>query len=115
MFRALSTRRNHRTYEKLADEPAAVGPLEGKLKRSTSLPAQVFGSQRKSTPELAFPAGFQVKPTNKVTKSHPLFSLFGDRRKKKTTAKPEFARYIEYLKEGGVWDKNSNIPVIYYK
>ncbi|XP_059458212.1 uncharacterized protein LOC132187791 [Corylus avellana] len=115
MFRALSTRRNHRTYEKLADE-RGVGALEGKyLKRSTSLPAQVFGSPTKSTPELAFPASSQVKPTNKVTKSHPLFSLFSGGRKKKTTAKPEFARYIEYVKEGGAWDKNSSMPVIYYK
>jgi hypothetical protein len=114
MFRALSTRRSHRRYEKLADEPA-VGTLEVKLKRSTSLPARVFGSLTKSTLELAFPDSSQVKHTNKVTKSHPLFSLFNARRKKKTTAKPEFARYLEYLKEGGVWDMNSNMPVIYYK
>jgi hypothetical protein len=108
MFRALSTRRSHRRYEKLADEPA-VGTLE------VSLPARVFGSLTKSTLELAFPDSSQVKHTNKVTKSHPLFSLFNARRKKKTTAKPEFARYLEYLKEGGVWDMNSNMPVIYYK
>lgn len=110
MFRALSTRRSHQRYEKLGDEPA-VGALE----RSTSFPARVFGSSTKSTPEFTFPDKSQVKPTNKVTKSHPLFSLFNGRRKKKTTAKPEFARYLEYLKEGGVWDMNSNTPVIYYK
>ncbi|KAF8098038.1 hypothetical protein N665_0275s0009 [Sinapis alba] len=56
---------------------------------------------------------------------HPLLSLFNvrfQRKKKKTTkkkkslatAKPEFARYMEYVKEGGVWDPNSKAPVIHY-
>ncbi|GMY11467.1 Sodium/potassium-transporting ATPase subunit alpha-1 like [Fagus crenata] len=114
MFRALSTRRSHRRYEQLGDDPAA-GLLEAKLKRVTSLPAKMFGSSSKLTPEVTFPNNSQVKPTKKVSKSHPIFSLFNARRKKKTTARPEFARYLEYVKEGGLWDMNLNKPVIYYK
>lgn len=117
MFRALSTCGSHRRYERLGDEPTAGLLLEAKLKRVTSLPAKMFGSSTKFTPELTFPDKSQVKQAKKVTKSHPLFSLFDStrrRRKKKTTARPEFARYLEYVKEGGLWDMNSNKPVIYY-
>ncbi|KAG7994150.1 hypothetical protein I3843_01G041700 [Carya illinoinensis] len=102
MFRVLSTQKSHRGYERLADE-LAVATLEGNL-RTTSLLAKIFGSSRKL-----------AKPTNKFTKSHPLLGLFCTRSKKKTTAKFEFARYLEYEKEGGVWNMNSNLSVIYYK
>ncbi|XWS45452.1 hypothetical protein CRYUN_Cryun15aG0137700 [Craigia yunnanensis] len=66
------------------------------LKRTRSVPARVFGLSRKFNQELSLPEKSQVKSSSsnkKVTKStHPLFSLFDARRKKKTTAKPEFAR-----------------------
>jgi len=52
---------------------------------------------------------------NNNDKSHPLLSFLALPRKKKTTARPEFARYLEYLKEGGMWNLNSNKPVKYYK
>lgn len=55
------------------------------------------------------------KNNQKEKKTHPLFSLFDFRRKKKVTAKPEIARYLDYVKEGGMWDLDSNKPVIYYK
>ncbi|KAG2724923.1 hypothetical protein I3760_01G041200 [Carya illinoinensis] len=113
MFRVLSTQKSHRGYERLADEPA-VATLEGNL-RTTSLLAKIFGSSRKLVPELIFPRNSQAKPTNKFSKSHPLLGLFCTRSKKKTTAKSEFARYLEYEKEGGVWNMNSNLSVIYYK
>ncbi|KAK6288080.1 hypothetical protein POUND7_014259 [Theobroma cacao] len=129
MLRAFSTRRSRGGYERLlevdveVDEPVtSTGHLEAQLKRARSVPARVFGLSRRFTPALALPENYQVKSkssssssTKKVTKSHPLFSLFDARRKKKTTAKPEFARYIEYLKEGGMWDMKANMPVIYYK
>ncbi|XVF15796.1 hypothetical protein REPUB_Repub09cG0187100 [Reevesia pubescens] len=133
MLRAFSTRRNHLGYERLlepevVDEPgSSLGQFEAELKRARSVPARVFGLSRpKLSPELAkVPAHekSQVKKSSsttsnkKVTKSttHPLISLFDARGKKKTTAKPEFARYLEYLKEGGMWDRNANMPVIYYK
>ncbi|XP_021274706.1 uncharacterized protein LOC110409614 [Herrania umbratica] len=128
MLRAFSTRRSRGGYERLleveVDEPVtSTGHFEAQLKRARSVPARVFGLSRRFTPALALPENSQVKSksssssssTKKVTKSHPLFSLFDARRKKKTTAKPEFARYIEYLKEGGMWDLKANMPVIYYK
>lgn len=114
MFRAFSTRRGHGRYEKLGHEPA-VPPLEAeKLKRTTSLPAGVFGSSSNPTPEVTFLADPPGKPPKKANKSHPLFSLFDGRRKKKATARPELARYLEYVKEGGLWDADSNKPVLYY-
>ncbi|XAR52915.1 hypothetical protein NMG60_11021248 [Bertholletia excelsa] len=116
MFRALSTRRSGRGYERLVDEPSNH-LLEAKLNRSRSVPAKVlFGSCRKLAPQKKDPANPPAKQAKKVSKIHPLFSLFDTgRRKNKPTAKPEFARYMEYVEEGGLWDKGSNVPVIYYK
>ncbi|XVF24765.1 hypothetical protein REPUB_Repub13aG0155600 [Reevesia pubescens] len=130
MLRAFSTRRNHHGYERLleveVDEPvSSIGQFEAQLKRARSVPARGFGLSRKFTQDLiALPEKSQAKSSTssstnkKVSKSkntHPLFSLFDARRKKKTTAKPEYGRYLEYLKEGGMWDMNANMPVIYYK
>ncbi|CAK7339604.1 unnamed protein product [Dovyalis caffra] len=106
MLRALSICRNPRGYERLVEEPVNIGLLDGKLKRAKSLPAGVFGSSksRKLEPELARQKISPAKPSSrKVSKSHPLFSLFYNRRKKKPTARPEFARYLQYVKEGGIW------------
>ncbi|KAL5752629.1 hypothetical protein ACOSP7_022828 [Xanthoceras sorbifolium] len=117
MLRALSTRRGGHGYERLVDDPS-VGLLEGKLKRSTSVPvSRLFSSSKKNfTPEFTIKDNSQVKTAKKANKIHPLFGLFdGGRRKKKTTSKPEFARYLEYVKEGGIWDVRSNMPVIHYK
>ncbi|TYH37877.1 hypothetical protein ES332_D12G071700v1 [Gossypium tomentosum] len=132
MLRAFSTRRNRDGYERLlveteVEEPviSSNGQFEAQLNRARSVPARVFGLSRKfNGPELGLPEKCQEKSsttTNSNKKGgksktiHPLFSLFDGRRKKKTTAKPEFARYIEYLKEGGMWDMNANTPVIHYK
>ncbi|KAG6767911.1 hypothetical protein POTOM_026801 [Populus tomentosa] len=96
MLRALSTCRNHGGYERLVEEPVNISLLDGKLKRAKSVPASVFGSSksRKLGPELALQNISPAKPSSrKVSKSHPLFSLFNNRRKKKPTARPEFARY----------------------
>ncbi|CAH8365682.1 unnamed protein product [Eruca vesicaria subsp. sativa] len=113
MFRAMSTRKIHGGYEKLGEE-------EPSLKRVTSVPGSVYGNSRNPIQEVKKTP--TVKPTSGSV--HPLLSFFDVRfqkKKKKTTkknlatAKPEFARYMEYLKEGGVWDPNSNAPVIHYK
>ncbi|KAJ8764515.1 hypothetical protein K2173_006255 [Erythroxylum novogranatense] len=115
MFRALSTRRGRNRYERLADESAA-GLLDGKLTRARSVPSKVFSLSSSSTKELTFPNNpAPVKPSKKVIKSHPLLNLFYSGRKKKPTAKPEFSRYLQYVKEGGVWDLSSNKPVMHYK
>ncbi|XP_022132575.1 uncharacterized protein LOC111005403 [Momordica charantia] len=117
MLRALSTRRCPHRYERLGEDPT-ISLLEGRLKRATSLPTRVLGSaSRKSPLEIVFAETAQVKhrQSKKASRGHPLFSFFDFRRKRKTTAKPEFARYLEYVKEGGLWDLKANAPVIYYK
>ncbi|KAL3723808.1 hypothetical protein ACJRO7_035909 [Eucalyptus globulus] len=114
MFRAFSTRKGHGRYEKLGNESAAPPVEAAELKRTTSLPAGRFGSSSGPTPQVAFPADPQGKPPKKVNKSHPLFGLFDARRKKKTTARPDLARYLEYVKEGGSWDANLDKPVMHY-
>lgn len=91
MFRSASNK-----YEKLGKEgsgSAGEASVKEELKRSTSM--------------------LQRNPTKK--KSHPIFSFMDFAGKKKATAKPEMVRYVEYLKEGGMWDSDSNKPVIYYK
>ncbi|XP_076887836.1 uncharacterized protein LOC143538088 [Bidens hawaiensis] len=111
MLRSISTRRNNRQYEQLSESH------EPKMIRSTTLPANFFGDhplkfvlEPKPVPKVD-PVAKQVK---KVSKVHPFFSLFERKsRKKKATAKPEFSRYVQYLKEGGVWDAGANKPVIY--
>lgn len=117
MLRALSTRRCPNRYERLGEDPT-ISLLEGRLKRVTSLPTIVLGSgSRKLTSEIIFPEFAQAKQKQpkKASKGHPIFSFFDIRRKRKSTAKPEFARYLEYVKEGGLWDLKANAPVIYYK
>ncbi|CAN0919269.1 hypothetical protein LINGRAHAP2_LOCUS31351 [Linum grandiflorum] len=113
MLRALSSRRSHSKYEKLVDD-SSVGLLGGELRRSNTLPVQYLGSgghKLKLDLEVKLPA--LPLPAKKSSKSHPLFSFFDTRRKKRTTSRPEFARYVEYVKEGGRWDNSSGMPVIY--
>ncbi|XP_010465407.1 PREDICTED: uncharacterized protein LOC104745768 [Camelina sativa] len=113
MIRALSTRKGRgSSYKKLGEEEEAGAGL---LQQSAAVSKSNHHGQ---------------SPKVKVEKSggsvHPLFSFFDmsiKRKKKKkkkkstttTTAKPEYARYMEYVKEGGVWDNTSNEPVIYYR
>ncbi|XP_011016599.1 PREDICTED: uncharacterized protein LOC105120112, partial [Populus euphratica] len=108
MLRALNKQRNPNRYEKLDKEPdtTSIDLLAGELETSESLPArEVSGSPKLCTlgPEPAPQNVSSVKPSRrKDSKSHPLFSLCdGAGRKKKPTARPEFARYLEYVKEGG--------------
>ncbi|XP_076910905.1 uncharacterized protein LOC143568705 [Bidens hawaiensis] len=105
MLRSISTRRNNRQYEQVSESH------EPKMIRSTTLPANFFGDHPLKFVLEVDPVAKQVK---KVSKVHPFFSLFERKsRKKKATAKPEFSRYVQYLKEGGVWDAGANKPVIY--
>ncbi|KAL0349520.1 UNVERIFIED_CONTAM: hypothetical protein Sradi_4101200 [Sesamum radiatum] len=123
MFRALSTRRSRRGYEHLggdddddeaASTPAALLPA-AKLSRAKSLPATIFSCSSKNSRSAA--AAAEQVVIKKASKVHPFFNLFEtSRRKKKATAKPEFSRYLEYVREGGgVLDVKENMPVVYYK
>ncbi|KAE9597859.1 hypothetical protein Lal_00029542 [Lupinus albus] len=113
MFRSMTCRRG---YEKLGKESSTITLLNDGFKRSTSLPSQAPSFSRKVASSSTFGKiiSLQRNPTKKK-KIHPLLSFLDFGRKKKTTAKPEFSRYLEYLREGGIWDLNSNKPIIYYK
>ncbi|GAU36013.1 hypothetical protein TSUD_211510 [Trifolium subterraneum] len=122
MFRSMSRGFGTGRYERLGKESATTTLLHEEFKRSTTLPSRASNSSSKIAPRSTFgDINLQRNPTKKVNSksnkksTHPLLSFLDFRRKKKTTARPEFARYIEYLKEGGMWDLNSNKPVIYYK
>nr|XP_007156065.1 hypothetical protein PHAVU_003G255300g [Phaseolus vulgaris]ESW28059.1 hypothetical protein PHAVU_003G255300g [Phaseolus vulgaris] len=119
MFKSLSTRRGPGRYERLGKESVTTALLNEGFKRSTSLPSWGPNPSRKMVLGSTFGAlNLQRNPTkkgnNSEKKSHPLLSFLALRRKKKTTARPEFARYLEYLKEGGMWDLKSNKPVMHY-
>ncbi|XP_010444789.1 PREDICTED: uncharacterized protein LOC104727391 [Camelina sativa] len=112
MIRALSTRKGSRgsNYKKLGEEEeAGAGLLQAK--QQSAAVSNHHGQSQK------------VKVEKSGGTVHPLFSFFDmslkrKKQKKKstrTTAKPEYARYLEYVKEGGVWDNTSNEPVIYYR
>ncbi|CAN4080101.1 unnamed protein product [Withania somnifera] len=103
MFRALSRRRDYRGYDELIKEEAPSIPLvEPKLIRNRSVPAAKIFSP---STEQNFPMTPQMnKEAKKASKIHPIFSLFETKRKKKATARPEFSRYIQYVRDGGFGD-----------
>ncbi|XP_019182497.1 PREDICTED: uncharacterized protein LOC109177565 [Ipomoea nil] len=114
MFKSLTKRKSPYSYKQLADDVAVVAVDhdggEPKLSRTRSWPppaaAAKGGSSAKkkvmTTSELHnFPAKSQAKQMRKVSKILPIFSVFDSRKKKKATARPEFSRYLEYVREGG--------------
>ncbi|RIA04449.1 hypothetical protein BRARA_K01310 [Brassica rapa] len=111
MLRSFSTRTRSRRggYERVSDD-STFSLLGAKLRRSSSLGA---GGVPTILEELPRQKSKKVKPTSKF--SHPIFSFLYGKKKKSTTRKPEFSRYLEYLKEGGMWDARTNTPVIYFK
>jgi hypothetical protein len=127
MFRSNSTRRGHEKYEKLDKEFGGNNygiSNEEYLKRSISVPSGPSSTKAKMAmaTNLGNNINLQRNPTKKASNdhkeksTHPLFNLFDfGKKKKKASSKPEFARYVEYMKEGGMWDLESNKPVIYYK
>ncbi|OIW11013.1 hypothetical protein TanjilG_22820 [Lupinus angustifolius] len=113
MFRSTSTIRGSSKYEKLEKGYDGNETWNEELKRSTSLPSTAQGSAFEG---IKLHRNLTKKGNdNKKEKIHPLFNLLDFHRKKKTMAKPELSRYLDYLKEGGIWDSDSNKPVIYYK
>ncbi|CAN8271190.1 unnamed protein product [Cochlearia groenlandica] len=125
MLRSLSTRtisRRNGVYNRVGHEESTFSLLGTKLmKRSTSVP--YYAPSIKLGGRGGGPVILEELPRHKPKKtvavagklSHPIFSLFyGRNKKKKATAKPEFSRYVEYLKEGGMWDSSSNTPIIYF-
>lgn len=118
MFKAMSTKKFHRGYDQLVSDSTTNDHLsEAKLLRSTTLPANFFGDLPVNfVPESKISKKVDIidKQVKKVSRVHPLFSLFERRsKKKKATATPEFSRYIQYLKEGGFSDANSTKRVLF--
>ncbi|CAN6910842.1 unnamed protein product [Brassica oleracea] len=122
MLRSFSTRTRSRRggYERVSDDSTFIWPNLLLLKRSTSVPYYApsiklgAGGVPAILEELPRQKSKKVKPPSKF--SHPIFSfLYGKKKKPSTTRKPEFSRYLEYLKEGGMWDARTNAPIIYYK
>ncbi|OIT31822.1 PREDICTED: uncharacterized protein LOC109208179 [Nicotiana attenuata] len=112
MFRAMSTRRGYKGYEELIKEEEPSAPLVvPKLIRNRSVPVAKIFSPSKKMSEQNFPATPQVnKEAKKASKIHPIFSLFETKKKKKATARPEFSRYIQYVREGGFGDVLQTTP-----
>ncbi|KAF3334822.1 hypothetical protein FCM35_KLT21426 [Carex littledalei] len=54
------------------------------------------------------------KNKEKAVDSHPVLKIL-DAPTKRATSRPEFLRYLEYVKEAGSWDADSERPSIYYK
>nr|GEU83117.1 hypothetical protein [Tanacetum cinerariifolium] len=113
--------RSPRGYQPLVIDEAPIDKqsLEAKMIRSKTLPLKFFGdlpvtyeTEVRSTPSRS--GNVIEKQAKKASMFHPIFAIFGKGgRRKKATAKPEFARYMQYLKEGGVWNPNQSRPVIY--
>lgn len=54
------------------------------------------------------------KNKKKAVDSHPVLKIL-DTPTKRATSRPEFLRYLEYVKEAGSWGVDSERPSIYYK
>ncbi|XP_042431260.1 uncharacterized protein LOC122017660 [Zingiber officinale] len=52
--------------------------------------------------------------TTRDVKVHPVMRIL-QTPSKKETARPEFLRYLEYMREAGSWDPSSDRPTIYFK
>ena len=114
MFKALRKLKSSYGYNRLAHKSFSTDALlEPGFTRMESTPVRMIGIPIKSAPEAGYPPLKSKKKSSKKNKSHPLFSIFNSRRKK-MSAKPELVRYMDYLKEGGKWEKDTNAPVIYY-
>uniref|UniRef100_A0A7N0UD71 Uncharacterized protein n=1 Tax=Kalanchoe fedtschenkoi TaxID=63787 RepID=A0A7N0UD71_KALFE len=137
MMRAFSTTKNRHGYSRLEDEQPFISDAV-KLKRVYSVPASKdlqhpqyqqqkylggslkdpkqykFGFSTKQSSKAAvapLPNASQAKLARKASKIHPLFGLFDPKSsKKKTITKAEFGRYLEYVKEGGLWNMNKQTP-----
>ncbi|GAA0148909.1 hypothetical protein LIER_08221 [Lithospermum erythrorhizon] len=112
MFRSFSARPSHRGYEELIDghdETTSSTNHGSKLSRVASVHAKIFSPSRKVPLDKIIDrpsSNLADKHAKKAIKVHPIFSLFGTSKKsKKATARPEFQRYINYLKEGGMVPK----------
>lgn len=132
MFRAFSTTKNRHGYNKLTDDAQPFMSdndlvAAAKLKRVHSVPAAskdlqhpqyqqqkyslkdskqyTFGfSTKESKAKTASVSSSPAKLAKKASKIHPLFGLFDPKSKKKTITRAEFGRYLEYVKEGGLWN-----------
>ncbi|XXG64859.1 hypothetical protein AAC387_Pa05g2700 [Persea americana] len=124
MYRASVHQKSRRGYHRLGQETisdpsepkSAKTPI--KAKKVTILPVRMLKTTKTTKPEttVSVPPQTTKCSTRDATRSHPLLNFLGtSRRKKVATLKPEFIRYLEYMKEGGRWDADSNRPVIYFK
>lgn len=114
-----SRRGYHRLGQETISDPSepksAKVPI--KVKKVTILPVRMLKTAKTSKPEIAVsvPPKTTERSTRDAARSHPLLNFLGaPRRKKVATLKPEFIRYLEYMKEGGRWDADANRPVIYF-
>ncbi|VFQ75460.1 unnamed protein product [Cuscuta campestris] len=106
MLRSMTARKSPHAYKQLIkDEESHHDLFDPKLSRNSSVPSfknGVFGTPSPSSSSSSSQAKSQAKQAEKASKVHPIFSLFNTGRKsKRATARPEFSRYMQYLKEGG--------------
>ncbi|XXG64858.1 hypothetical protein AAC387_Pa05g2699 [Persea americana] len=124
MYRASFHQKSRRGYLRLGKE-TVTDPSEPKsskvpikLKKVTILPMRMLKTTRAPKPEntASVPPPIGKHSIKDAARTHPLLNFLGAPRRKKVAAvKPEFIRYLEYMKEGGRWDTDSNRPVIYFK
>ncbi|XP_068638773.1 uncharacterized protein [Aristolochia californica] len=114
LFRSSSTtRRSRRGYLRL-DPTHVLDSNDPKTNGTEAAGASVLASPAaRASPSPSLKKSPSTSASR--TKSHPLFSFFDKSSRKKPKVKPELMRYMEYIKEGGTWDPNSNRPVIYFK
>ncbi|KAG6523084.1 uncharacterized protein LOC122048058 [Zingiber officinale] len=67
-----------------------------------------------TTPTTSFPTTLKRSKTTRDVKAHPVMRIL-QAPSKKETARPEFLRYLEYVREAGSWDPTSDKPTIYFK
>ncbi|MQM21467.1 hypothetical protein Taro_054508 [Colocasia esculenta] len=112
--------RGSRGYRRLGRQASSHFPEEGEP-RAEMVDQQQLGAGSKKTAAKKEKKSSSSRGSKKSGSSgkdaqvvHPVQRVLDARRMDKAMAKPEFVRYLAYVKEAGRWDGESDHPVIFF-
>ncbi|KAH7651115.1 hypothetical protein IHE45_20G036400 [Dioscorea alata] len=113
MSGTLEQKKSHKGYIKLVRQwslPSNISTSDDKKKKKIK--------KKKNENEANYKGAIILKSKGQNASSsgcHPVLKAMQAPNFDKALMKPEFLRYLDYLKEAGTWDPNSSSPIIYFK